>query len=373
MTFNAPNGNRQVCPSRRRHPDHLCPVCGTLFYGHGQRKYCSRTCAGLGQRQVSEKKYQTHAFDQWSSEMSYALGLFFSDGSLYRGKRGSWRVMFDNTDLNTVLWWHAFLGNPNRISRRGARKKVCYVSITTSDTLGERLVALGAVPRKSTEGSSLPSIPEAFIPHFLRGYFDGDGGIWTTASPKSKGGKQLVCQLTCNPEPMREALSKMLSHQGVGYYEDGIQLRSSGSDAERLCLWMYGEDGPSMTRKKSLWEAWREFRGQHGGLICQSDPWETLRGLRPEPWHRLVGTKPDRELAIELGMSRPNVALVRKKLGIPPCPRRKKDPSPRPWHPLVGKMPDADVATMGGISKAMVCTYRKTVGIPSFQSQKRVS
>jgi len=279
--------------------------------------------------------------------------------------------MLDNTDLETVQWWHEFLGNPYQIHhiRRQDPHRDIYRSTTTSDTLGKRLMELGAMPRKSYRNDPFPEVPEDMLPHFMRGFFDGDGGIGLHSNAKMKSGKNLVVGLTSNPHQFREGLAKILGSLGTRPVLNRITLTLSGSDAERFCLWIYKEDGPAMARKKDIWGEWCALRAGHGGLICQSDPYESLRGLRPQTWHRLVGTMPDRKVAEIAGVSSKNVHRVRSILGLPPI-REEKGIAPRIWHSLAGTMTDAEVAREGGVSKSMVCMYRKKVGIPSFRSQQ---
>lgn len=50
----------------------------------------------------------------------------------------------------------------------------------SSIKMAEDLRALGLYPGKSKSMTSIPNIPKEFIPHFIRGYFDGDGSIHTT-------------------------------------------------------------------------------------------------------------------------------------------------------------------------------------------------
>jgi hypothetical protein len=47
--------------------------------------------------------------------------------------------------------------------------------------------------------------------------------------------------------------------------------------------------------------------------------------------------------------------------------KRRVHPKHRPWHDLVGTMQDNEVARLTGISPASVCMYRKKVGMPSYR------
>jgi hypothetical protein len=58
-------------------------------------------------------------------------------------------------------------------------------------------------------------------------------------------------------------------------------------------------------------------------------------------------------------------------MGIPVfVPQQKIMPQSRPWHSLVGTMPDSEVADLGGVTSSNVYHYRKVMGIPKFQSKQ---
>lgn len=344
-----------------------CETCGCLLRGR-KEQFCSLACVHTGRRRAAERSLNTQAFDVWTPEMAYALGLFFADGCLTRASTGSWRVVFTNTDLPTVEWWHAFLGNPNKlhVHEPGEQRRLrAFNSITTSDTLGERLFALGAVPRKSVEPIRVPPVPDEVLGHFLRGFCDGDGSVGLRRRKTTMGGRLLVCTLACNSVSFRADLRDLLAARGIKASEHRIQLTMSGSDAERFCELIYGGGGPAMVRKGAAWEDWKSFRAGFGGLIHLADP----KRLRARPWHQLLGTAPDADIARQVGLTEAGVRRARTRLGIPVF--AQAEPA---WHALAGKFSDDEVARIGGTHKSCVCAYRRKLGIPSYRSQlKKVS
>ena len=336
-----------ACRSEGQVPDRECPVCGkSVFWKHPRRRpreTCSRECRGLLQRRHSEQKYNLTAFDEWSSEMAYALGLFFADGCLtHQGH--SWKLLMTNTDLATVMWWDEFIGNPGKVvehtrlpKKGGGLRQQCYLSTVSSDTLAGRLIALGITPRKSTEGGSLPEVPKDCLGHFVRGFFDGDGGLW-------REGDRIRASLTCNLKSLRDWFHGVLLGVGVQSREDNISLRMNGSQVEHFCEFIYSEPGPFMARKKAVWDEWVASRR----VLIKDRDW----------WHEQVGTKTDRALAAEVGVSEGRVTQVRNQRGVPRFRPNK------PWHHLVGTMPDAKVAEIVGCSAPNIGSYRRLRGIP---------
>lgn len=378
-TFTVPNGMHRAAPSRRKHPDKVCAQCGKLFYCPGKGLFCSAPCWHAWMRAEHERRIRSDAFDSWSADMAYALGLFYTDGSL--NQRAN-HVLFYNTDRATVDWWHVFVGATTRIYGYGpedpqnaqtvgnryiVRRLECFVSATTSRHMVARLIELGAVPRKSWADLHIPEMPDVYLPHFLRGILDGDGSLRVYPNRKSKGGKHISMYITSNSQTFRNDLADLFRARGWRPHFVHIGVGIAGSDAERFCQWIYSAGHPAMARKKAIWDGWVEFRRPFGGLICETNPYATLRGLRPRPWHALVGKLPDTEVASQAGVCHQLVTIVRQKKGLPVCRKIQTAPSPRAWHALVGTLTDREVARRCGVSYTTICVYRKKWGIPRYR------
>lgn len=293
----------------------ICSICGTAK--PERQKTCSRHCAG---RLRSEAGLNLAAFDCWTPEMAYALGLFYTDGCLGHSSRGcgSWVIRFDNIDLPTVEWWHAFLGAHTRIGTpKKPRHQRPYWSVVSSDRLGDRLFLLGAVPRKSWAEMHLPEMPEKCLPHFVRGLVDGDGTVVINRHSRCRGGHNLVVSITSNSLTFRQELRSLFERLGWSVSGGRISVNLRGASAERFCQWIYETSGPAMARKKQVWLDWQERRKEFGGLVRDVDRYAHRRGLRSQPWHALVGTQPDTKIARLTGKSLKQVWRVRQKLDLP--------------------------------------------------------
>jgi len=363
---------------RRYRKTATCTVCESPFdtSKYSVAQTCSPQCRGALQRQKSELKFRLDAFDAWTPDMAYAFGLIFSDGNITKPKHGSWRLQFISTDPEQTTWFHGFVGNPNKISVvipepgmiQGCvinSTKTQYRSITASDTLVTRLRDLGIRPRKSKEANGLMQVPDAMVSHFLRGVCDGDGSVMFIKNAKMPKGKTLRSTIVCYPKKNRLFLSRLLQTLGVPHTVTEKTVRMDGSQAELFCKAIYEGDGVRLERKHRVWKRWCAMRADVGGLITERDPYEPLRGVRSQPWHRWFGQLPDRQIAKKTGKAVSTVALARKKLGIDPVPPAKKI-APRPWHSSVGGMPDSHVATKFGISPATVLHYRRKMSVPIY-------
>ncbi len=127
-------------------------------------------------------KYQANEdfFKDWSFEMAYVLGYFYADGSLEDASylRGKY-IRVSSVDKPTIVMIRALLQSRHTIvvRKREGTRRTQYLLRIGSHKLYDDLTKLGLYPNKSLT-VRLPSIPDNFFSHFLRGYFDGDGCVF---------------------------------------------------------------------------------------------------------------------------------------------------------------------------------------------------
>jgi hypothetical protein len=119
-------------------------------------------------------------FKVWTPEMAYVLGLLYADGCVTTraGKSGYNEVNIELKDVDFLrivaktidpkLRVHEYTRNDGRHSAR--------LSIGIKAIVND-CVALGLRPRKSLDIEWPATLPIEFEADFVRGYFDGDGGI----------------------------------------------------------------------------------------------------------------------------------------------------------------------------------------------------
>lgn len=120
-------------------------------------------------------------FKRWSLEMAYVLGFLYADGYLQKNKRGSSYFCFTSTDKEIIEKIRNLLRSNHKISLRQRSKnnpewKDSYVLQIGSKTMFDDLKKLGLTQNKSLI-LEFPNIPRRFLSDFIRGYFDGDGGV----------------------------------------------------------------------------------------------------------------------------------------------------------------------------------------------------
>lgn len=187
-------------------------------------------------------------FKEWNPEMAYILGLFFSDGNVSSNKQQI-SVHLNSND-------HYFLEKVNKIigSNRpvGNYSHSSYLRID-SKILANDLVKLGCIPRKS-KSLRFPDIENEFLPHFVRGYFDGDGSIHfnkpNTIKVSFVGTKEFL-------KVMQFRISKALKlkTKPITKIKSIWRTYFYGNDARKLCEWMYKNSKDLyLERKKSRFE-----------------------------------------------------------------------------------------------------------------------
>lgn len=136
-------------------------------------------------------------FKTWSPPMSYDLGFLFADGALINATQSSRTcyTVFCNNDLDLLEQIKRTLNSSHRITTRKPSKvkffKKTYLCNTSyrlrigSRSLFKDLFAYGLTPDKSLT-MNFPTIPNQYLPFFVRGYLDGDGCIYCNKQVSSK-------------------------------------------------------------------------------------------------------------------------------------------------------------------------------------------
>lgn len=122
-------------------------------------------------------------FTKWSEEMAYVLGFFVADGNLTINPRGSKYIEFTSCDKYILERIREAMGSNHRIGEKlrtihTPSQKDCYRLQIGSKKLFEDLCSFGMIVKKSLVVRMPKSLPEKYLGHFVRGYFDGDGCIY---------------------------------------------------------------------------------------------------------------------------------------------------------------------------------------------------
>lgn len=181
-------------------------------------------------------------FKSWNVDMAYILGFIYADGSMEDSSyiRGRY-VRITSTDLQIISDIKRSINSGHnlvRISSDLPNRKTRYLLRIGNKDIYSDLEKLGLYPNKSTT-IRLPLIPNEFMPDFLRGYFDGDGGVsieFSKGIHVDKILKRLVVSFTSGSCLFLTALSDALMAV-IGYKKPvynghkAYQLRFSTKDS----------------------------------------------------------------------------------------------------------------------------------------------
>ena len=141
---------------------------------------------GIEQLSASElrRKYDVSEdyFDVIDNQnKAYSLGMIFSDGTV--SKKGNHiAIALQECDRYLLERLSNEFGGSRPLSfldykHKNPNWQDQYCLTVTNKKMHSDLVRHGAVPNKSLILKFPTTIPDEFIPHFVRGYFDGDGTI----------------------------------------------------------------------------------------------------------------------------------------------------------------------------------------------------
>lgn len=213
------------------------------------------------------KKVNKNFFRKWSNEMAYVLGFIFADGNIIHTKRGTWFWSIQITDKEILEKIKKELNSTHKISEKKKIKnnKQLYRLQIGSKEMCADLIRLGLSERKS-KTILLPKIPKKYFSDFLRGYFDGDGGVWVGLKNKNKKNYIINTYFTSGSMQFLFALKNSLRDYGVCggslvCKERGFDLKYSIKDSLILCKIMYNSKCLLfLSRKRDKFEKYIKMR-----------------------------------------------------------------------------------------------------------------
>lgn len=141
------------------------------------------------------KKVNRNFFKKWTPEMAYIRGFFAADGYITVNRRGGQFWCIQITDRDLLYKIREIIGSEHTISYRrgkGKVKDIFRLQIGSMEMCND-LRMLGFRERK-TKSLAVPNVPKEYFSDFTRGYFDGDGNVWSGFIHKNRKTSLLIIQ-----------------------------------------------------------------------------------------------------------------------------------------------------------------------------------
>lgn len=246
--------------------------CGNEFFIvsssiiNGNTKSCGcLNIEKIQQRNMNNRKYTFNIdyFNHMSPNLAYILGFFASDGTMINGQ---WDIKFNlsNKDLdilekikNEISFTGEIKDEISKIKGKEFNTKLLRI---TSKELYYKLEELGFTSNKTLSVGIPKCIPNEYMIHFIRGFFDGDG---TVGGQYIKGSQQMRVRFGCGSEKIVTQIRDWL-HVNIGLKNVNIngdirknhwyEICYSTYDSLKLYDAMYKDDSIYLNRKKDKFE-----------------------------------------------------------------------------------------------------------------------
>ena len=215
------------------------------------------------------KKYDKDFFKTWSSDMAYVLGFMYADGNVVETKRGNHYVAIYSADKPIMFAMRRAFKAEHKISARISMTGCVYRIQIGSQEWFSDIAKLGLFPNKMKR-LVLPKVPRVFFGDFIRGYFDGDGNVWSGFINKKRKTPTRVIQavFTSGAHDYLVSLRNALAQQGIrggGLYvsKKGAYSRLILSTLDALKLYEIMYNGPHalhLKRKRVRFEQFMKLR-----------------------------------------------------------------------------------------------------------------
>ncbi|MEA2112529.1 MAG: LAGLIDADG family homing endonuclease [Patescibacteria group bacterium] len=203
--------------------------------------------------------------------MAYILGFFMADGYVFSSKRGSNYFAIQIKDKELLFSIRSVIGSEHKISKRihNKDKSIFYRLQIGSNEICEDLARLGIKERKTYRLKLPNNIPKKYFGDFVRGYFDGDGNVWTGFVHKNRKTQTFVIHtvFTSCSKDFLNSLHNNIQKEGIlgggiSCKRSAFCLKYSVKDSLKLYNLMYNGLGNSLflPRKKDRFEKFIKMR-----------------------------------------------------------------------------------------------------------------
>jgi hypothetical protein len=201
-----------------------------------------------------------------TEEKAYWLGFLFADGYIRERKSGNsleMKLSIKDVDhLNTfkkcIESDHLIKESYNKVKYKGGVSTSHMVHLAIYSTKLVNSIKLAGVHSRKTFTIGKPNIDEFLIPHFIRGYFDGDGSF--SFNPEKYINKT---QIVSASDEFKDFIINELNKNNIKinlYSEIKLQIQNK-MDNLKFYDYIYQNAKIYLNRKKEKYEEFRRYYG----------------------------------------------------------------------------------------------------------------
>lgn len=233
------------------------------------------------------KLYDTNPdfFKSWSEGMAYILGWIATDGCIQYVPKKRYGLRFELADKEPLLLFKEIMNLDHPIHENKERGH--YSLYIRDKKLVKSIIDIGITPNKTFTLQPL-AIPQEYMPHFIRGVFDGDGSVFILNrrnGDKTLGSKILMASkefIQWLGDTLRDELGLIPKiYQDKGRY---YALRYGAKESMALYKYMYDDAKYYLTRKRKVFEEAHEFKYGLGIAPCKRCGKEIVRTSNRQKW-----------------------------------------------------------------------------------------
>lgn len=208
--------------------------------------------------------------------MSYVLGYIVADGCITKSKgrkKNPWSFNITSIDKQHLYRLKKIIGSTHKISTKNSERSIGFQIQIRNSVLCKDLTRRGIMPRKTSQLKPI-RIPKIYFPHFVRGFFDGDGTVYiyrvnnvlqikagfvSASFAFFKDFHRRLCQQLQIPEKSIHRKKKRLS-TNMQQYDAHFYI----DDCKKLADFMY-KNNPAifLPRKRRVFEKWKMMKRRH--------------------------------------------------------------------------------------------------------------
>lgn len=176
----------------------------------GKVRYEMQTADGPRWLTVRNVSMNEQFFREWTPQMAYVLGVFYTDGCITLSRTGYYTATISQKEPELLNKCLSLMSCDARIRRRRQAKTGNWLHIfgISIQRVCKDLINLGLHPRKSLT-LQFPSVPRAVLRDFIRGCWDGDGSIFKLGSVPSSWRAKFVSGSTAFIAGMHDSLVQL--------------------------------------------------------------------------------------------------------------------------------------------------------------------